>query len=404
MKRTENRGSYCLWLRLTSNGLRYGKGWKMDKVQDSLSVSWFVGEAGLDVACVMETEESSATLAAEEAVLVAALPAVIPATQQCIDGVSSYPYEPSCNSTAIAPLPEREDSGESYEEVRARMAKSNLSYVEQRTLQAFMDMSENMRPSLSIIRQFLAKKAELPPTRKRKQAVFDEKPAFKATPTTGEAMALVAFLVYVLLTSVGTIRIGSIPLLGPSVGGAASAAPTKEDMHKLSQAISDTSIKDARALSASGDREGSFAAIDRSLKVLPTADAYAERARMASALGYQNSAVNDYNRAIEVKKDPSVILERGLIHLSSKNYSAAIADFSTVICLPSAEDKFRVYAFRARAYAQSGRFGSAVKDYKMALAMAPSPDYPELAGYRNELTKCAAKLHKGKHSRRSSAR
>lgn len=375
----------------------------MDNVQDSLSVSWFIGEAGLDVACVMAPQDNSATVAAEESASVAELPALIPPARQCIDDVSSYPVAPAWDSTAIAPLPERQDAVESFDEVRARLAKSNLSYVEQRTLRAFMDMNENMRPSLSIIRQFLAKKAELPPTRKRKQAVFDEKPAFKAAPTTGEAMALVAFLVYLLLTSVGSVKIGSIPLLGPSVGGAASAAPTKEDMHKLSQAISDTSIKDARALSASGDREGSFAAIDRSLKVLPTADAYAERARMASALGYQNSAVNDYNRAIEVKKDPSVILERGLIHLSSKNYSAAIADFSTVICLPSAEDKFRVYAFRARAYAQSGRIGNAVKDYKMALATAPSPDYPELAGYRNELTKCAAKLRKGKHSRRSAA-
>ncbi|MBY0549045.1 MAG: hypothetical protein K2W95_17360 [Candidatus Obscuribacterales bacterium] len=372
----------------------------MDKVQDSLNVSLFVGEAGRDVACVIGTGDDALTLAAEVPVFVAALPAVVPA-QQCRDDVNVYPFVPVCHSTAVAPLPEREDIDESFEEIRARMAESNLSYVEQRTLRAFMDMSENMRPGLSIIRQFLAKKAELPPTRKRKQAVFDEKPAFKATPTAGEAMALVAFLVYLLLTSVGTVKIGSIPLLGPSVGGAASAAPTKEDMHKLSQAISDTSIKDARALSANGDRKGSFAAIDRSLKVLPTADAYAERARMASALGYQESAVNDYTRAIEVKKDPSVILERGLVHLSSKNYSGAIADFSTVICLPSVEDKFRVYAFRARAHAQSGRIGNAVKDYKMALATAPSPDYPELAGYRNELTKCVAKLRKVKHSRRS---
>lgn len=392
--------------------------------EGTLTVAWFVGASQLEtVDCIRFAKEVAATQV-QDAVQVSTRQPTQVSTQFSMFGSNEPSREFPCEvvveqleklpvptlseslvleqrTNCLAKLTERDDSPE---QARARIAESNLTYVEQRTLRAFMDMSAQVRPSISIIRQFLSKKADLPPTRKRKQAVFDERPSFKASPTTGEALALVAFLVYLLLTSVGTVQIGSIPLVGPSIGGAATAAPTKEDVRKLSQAISDTSIKDARALSASGDKKGSFAAIDHSLKVMPTADAYAERARMASALGYQDLAVNDYNRAIEVRKDPSVLLERGLVHLSSKNYSSAIADFSTVICLPSVEDKFRVYAFRARAYAQSGRNANAVKDYTTAISLAPSPDYPELAGYRNELSKCMAKVRQSSHARKSRGR
>lgn len=271
---------------------------------------------------------------------------------------------------------------------------SDLSTSDLKTLREMVDISEQTRASAAATRQYLAKKAEEPVVRKKKQMIFDEKEPLKAAPTALEALALTAFSIYLLLVCVGVVRIDSIPLLGPALGGHKVEAKTAADMRKENQIQATAQINKARELSKNGDKEGSFAAIDESLKLAPTSDAYAERARMAAALGYSDSAVSDYNRAVELKRDPALILERGLMHLSSRNMKAAAADFTAVIKTGGVKDVFRVYAFRARANAESGRLLDAIKDYKKAIALAPSADYPELSGYKNELAKCTARANR----------
>lgn len=268
---------------------------------------------------------------------------------------------------------------------------SDLSTSDLKSLREMVDVSEQARASAVATKQYLAKKAEEPVVRKKKQMVFDEKQPLKAAPTALEALALAAFSIYLLLVCTGIVRVDSIPFIGPAIASHKVEAKTAADMRKENQAQATAQINKARELSKKGDKEGSFEAIDQSLKLAPTSEAYAERARMAAALGYSDAAVSDYNRAVELKRDPALILERGLLHLTSRNMKAAAADFTRVIKTGGVKDVFRVYAFRARANAESGRLLDAIKDYKKAIALAPSPDYPELSGYKNELAKCTAR-------------
>lgn len=271
---------------------------------------------------------------------------------------------------------------------------SDLSSNDLKSLREMVDTNEQLRASAAASKQYLSKKAEEPVVKKKKQMVFEEKQPLKAAPTAFEALALTAFSIYLLLVCTGIVKVDSIPLIGPALADHKVEAKSAADMRKENQAQATAQITKARELSKKGDKEGSFAAIDQSLKLAPTSEAYAERARMAAALGYTDTAVSDYNRAVELKKDPSLILERGLLHLSSRQMKLAAADFTAVIKTGGVKDIFRVYAFRARANAESGKLLEAIKDYKKAIAMAPEADYPELSGYKNELAKCSARVHR----------
>lgn len=290
-------------------------------------------------------------------------------------------YVPACEESTIG------DTSSPYSPVG-----TDLTYVELKQLREMVDTNEHLRHAAT--KQFLSKKAEEPVKRKKKAMVFDEKPPLKAAPTFFEGLAVTALATYFVLVCLGAVKIDSIPLIGPVLASGKSAPLSADEMKKTSQAQALAQIEKARDLSKHGDKDGAFGAIDESLRLSPTSEAYAERARMAAALGYGNTAVDDYNRAIELNRNPALILERGLLHSSAKRWKLASADFSAVIKSGGVKDMFRVYAFRARANAESGRYLEAVRDYKQAIALAPSADLPELKGYKNELSRFVARTHR----------
>ncbi len=244
-------------------------------------------------------------------------------------------------------------------------------------------------------RKFLARKPvedSAPSIRKKKVEAAREKDPPKIGPTVTEYFIFGAFLIYILLASIGVIKLDGKTLLGPRFGSPASASTNVEEMRQTNLAESHTQIERARDLSKNGNQREAFEAVDQALKLSPTAEGYTQRARMALAAGYGDSAINDYDRSIELKRDASMIYERGLAHMGNKNMKHAAMDFTAVIKSGAVKDTFRVYALRGRAMSEMGRFAEAVRDYKKAIAIAPPESSAEIAGYKNELVKNVARL------------
>jgi TonB family protein len=97
---------------------------------------------------------------------------------------------------------------------------------------------------------------------------------------------------------------------------------------------------------------------------------YQNRANANFVMGEYDTAIADYNKAIELNsKEPSVYFSRGLAHFNKLSYTPAIADFDKVIELDPKEAM--AYFKRGNALEKLGSFEKALTDYQKAVELDP---------------------------------
>ena len=97
---------------------------------------------------------------------------------------------------------------------------------------------------------------------------------------------------------------------------------------------------------------------------------YQNRANANFVLGEYETAIADYNKAIELnQKEPSIYFSRGLAHFNKQSYTTAIADFDKVIELDPKEAM--AYFKRGNALEKTGNFEKALGDYQKAVELDP---------------------------------
>ena len=97
---------------------------------------------------------------------------------------------------------------------------------------------------------------------------------------------------------------------------------------------------------------------------------YQNRANANFVMGEYDTAITDYNKAIELnQKEPSVYFSRGLAHFNKQSYTTAIADFDKVIELDPKEAM--AYFKRGNALEKMGSFEKALSDYQKAVELDP---------------------------------
>lgn len=117
--------------------------------------------------------------------------------------------------------------------------------------------------------------------------------------------------------------------------------------------------------------------LDRVITLAPTATAYYERGRAhlsrhSLAHGDIAAAIRDYSAALKLRPDyPEALFGRASAYFDSGDYSAAIAEFTTVIHLGT----YRLAAahgYRGQARHRNGEFYAALADLTLAIELAPS--------------------------------
>jgi tetratricopeptide (TPR) repeat protein len=87
--------------------------------------------------------------------------------------------------------------------------------------------------------------------------------------------------------------------------------------------------------------------------------------------GNYQGAIEDFNQAIEVKKDFAVAYsDRCLAYLQLQDYHQAVADCTQAISF--APDNFEAYLNRGLAFYREGDYSAAIADYNRAVALKPS--------------------------------
>ncbi|MEP6903713.1 MAG: TonB family protein [Actinomycetota bacterium] len=100
----------------------------------------------------------------------------------------------------------------------------------------------------------------------------------------------------------------------------------------------------------------------------PDAAFYQNRANANFVMGEYDTAITDYNKAIELNaKDPAIYFSRALAHFNNKSFNLAIADFDKVVEL----DPKEAMAFfkRGSALEKVGNFEKALGDYQKAVEL-----------------------------------
>jgi len=106
------------------------------------------------------------------------------------------------------------------------------------------------------------------------------------------------------------------------------------------------------------------------VKKEPDFSFYQNRANANFVMGEYDTAITDYNRAIELNpKEPAVFFSRGLAHFNKQSFSLAIADFDKVIELDPKEGM--AYFKRGNALEKTGNFERALSDYQKAVELDP---------------------------------
>jgi TonB family protein len=97
---------------------------------------------------------------------------------------------------------------------------------------------------------------------------------------------------------------------------------------------------------------------------------YQNRANANFVMGEYDTAITDYNKAIELNpKEPAVYFSRGLAHFNKLSYTTAISDFDKVIELDPKEAM--AYFKRGNALEKMGSFEKALVDYQKAVELDP---------------------------------
>lgn len=97
---------------------------------------------------------------------------------------------------------------------------------------------------------------------------------------------------------------------------------------------------------------------------------YQNRANANFVMGEYDTAITDYNKAIELNpKEPDVYFSRGLAHFNKQSFTPAIADFDKVIELDPKEAM--AYFKRGNALEKTGNFEKALTDYQKTVELDP---------------------------------
>jgi len=95
---------------------------------------------------------------------------------------------------------------------------------------------------------------------------------------------------------------------------------------------------------------------------------YQNRANANFVMGEYDSAIVDYNKAVELNpKEPTIYFSRALAHFNNKSFNPAIADFDKVIELDPKEGM--AYFKRGAALEKVGNFEKALSDYQKAVEL-----------------------------------
>lgn len=103
----------------------------------------------------------------------------------------------------------------------------------------------------------------------------------------------------------------------------------------------------------------------------PTAELYLRRAGVYKVRGDADDALADVNKAIDQSPSHTAFHHRGLLHLDSRDFEAAAADFER--CVEMQPDNPFGYRGRGEAREQSGKIDDALADYRKANELAPEP-------------------------------
>lgn len=119
---------------------------------------------------------------------------------------------------------------------------------------------------------------------------------------------------------------------------------------------------------------------------------YQKRANASIDKGDYDSAIADYNKAIELKSaEPSAYLNRGMAHFNKKNYDLAIADYDKVIELNPKD--VLAYLNRADSYEKKGDIQKAALDYQKVVELDATNESAKskLKRIQDEISAAAAK-------------
>src|SRR5262249_34449669 len=131
-----------------------------------------------------------------------------------------------------------------------------------------------------------------------------------------------------------------------------------------------------------GDNEAALKNLNDSIELDGhNAAAYSERALVQFRLGQNDSALSDANAAISFNgSDALTYHRRALIQMRSKNYRAAISDIDLAEKLDPQRSHYYIYTNRGDAYVGLRQFADALKQYSLAVPMAPSGNVDALLG------------------------
>lgn len=116
-----------------------------------------------------------------------------------------------------------------------------------------------------------------------------------------------------------------------------------------------------------GEKEKCFADLDHAVTLAPENPlAYGSRAEFSARDGRDKEALQDWDKALSLNptdevKD-KVYMQRGLFHMSRKQYEAAASDFKNDLKYVNPKLRFGVQIFTGDCYAKLGKNGEAVKD------------------------------------------
>ena len=125
-----------------------------------------------------------------------------------------------------------------------------------------------------------------------------------------------------------------------------------------------------------GEKEKCFADLDHAVTLAPENPlAYGSRAEFSARDGRDKEALQDWDKALSLNptdevKD-KVYMQRGLFHMSRKQYEAAASDFKNDLKYVNPKLRFGVQIFTGDCYAKLGKNGEAEKSYREAVKDTP---------------------------------
>lgn len=115
----------------------------------------------------------------------------------------------------------------------------------------------------------------------------------------------------------------------------------------------------------------------RALKIKPEANIYVNRGSLYFAQQDNQRALKDYTAALKLDRlNETAYFNRGAVYRALKEYAKAIGDFNELIRINPSNSRY--YVVRAGFYFESGDYQGALQDCAQALSLEERSDY-----YRN---------------------